>query len=306
MPRPSWLRILLGVCVLGAFGLGAALWVTRPEPLAANKLPADHVDDVENGRELFLVGGCLSCHGPDPAQNPQADTALPSGGKPLPTPVGTFFPPNLTPDPETGIGDWSPETFANAMLRGVSANSEHLFPAFPYTSYQHMTVEDVLDLRAYLMSLPAVRQAPRGDSVPLSAIARPFIGLWNLLALDGKNFEPDPTRPASWNRGAYLVEAPGHCGECHTPRDIFLVPERSRYLEGGPHPSEAGKVPSLRGLVGGRAYATSEDLYDAFKYGEMFGYDGLSSGGMGQVQANLATIDDSDLRAIVDYLASLK
>ena len=297
-------RAAATLAVLAA--LGAALfWVlTRPEPLTASAIPPHRPDRV-NGETLFHAGSCLFCHKAADG-TAGAERGLPSGGAPFRTPVGTFYPGNLTPDPETGIGRWSEVEFVNAVMRGISPDGRHYFPAFPYPSYRAMRIEDVLDLRAYLMGLPAVRSAHREPSVPLAALARRGVGLWKRIALGAPAYVPDPGRVASWRRGAYLVHAPGHCGECHTPRNLLMVPDEGRYLAGGPHPAGEGKVPSLRGLVARKRYKNAADLALALQYGETYGYDKLSSGGMGAIQSNLARLPESDLRAIAEYLASLE
>jgi mono/diheme cytochrome c family protein len=220
--------------------------------------------------------------------------------------VGVFYPGNLTPDEETGLGAWSDVEFVNAMTRGIAPDGTHYFPAFPYDSYEAMTVEDVLDLHAYLMGLPAVPSPHRPPEIPAAPLARRGVGLWKRLALDGRTFQPDPGRSESWNRGDYLVNGPGHCGECHTPRNWLMVPDESRYLAGGPHPAGEGSVPSLRALVARGRYKDAGDLALALQFGETFGYDKLSSGGMADIQMNLAKLPESDVQAIAEYLVGLE
>jgi mono/diheme cytochrome c family protein len=262
-----------------------------------------HTPDPVNGETMFYAGGCIGCHKPGPGTE---DPGLPSGGTGFRTPVGTFYPGNLTPDPETGIGRWTVAQFLDAMTEGVSPDRCHYFPAFPYTSYRNMRVEDLLDLHSYLMSLPPVRSPQRDPDVPMLGLARRTIGLWKRVALRGTGFRLDPERSAAWNRGAYLVRGPGHCGECHTPRNALMVPEADHRLEGGPHPDGEGQVPSLRDLVGRGRYKDAADLTLALRFGETLGYDKLSSGGMAQVQMNLARLPEDDVRAISDYLLSLR
>ncbi len=191
------------------------------------------------------------------------------------------------------------------MTEGVSPDHRHYFPAFPYTSYRNMLLEDLLDLRAYLMSLPPVRSPRRDAGVPMTWLARRMVGLWKRLSLRGRSSLPDPDRSAAWNRGAYLVQGPGHCGECHTPRNALMVLDDSRALEGGPHPRGEGEVPSLRGLLERGRYTDAADLALALQFGETLGYERLSSGGMAEVQMNLARLTEDDLRAISEYLLSL-
>lgn len=281
------------------------LWfLSAPRPLGPDAIP-QHQADAANGALMFNIGGCLNCHKPDPA-NASADASLPSGGAPLKTPIGTLFPPNLTPDPETGIGTWSELDFVNALERGLSPSGDHAVPAFPYTSYALMRTEDVLDIRAYLMSLKPVKAEDKPDDIPLPFFLRRGVGLWNYLGLPAAKWQPDPRQTASWNRGAYLVNGPGHCAQCHTPRTVFMTLDETRAFAGGPHPEGDGNVPSLRGLIERGRYKDAKDLVSAMQFGETFGYDKLSSGGMGAVQTNLSKLPEADVQAIAEYLVSLK
>jgi mono/diheme cytochrome c family protein len=300
--KPRWL--FAAVALMGAIGGVAFLLLSQAKPLTESDLPA-HAADLERGRMLYTIGGCISCHRP-PADDTAREAGLPSGGKPLATPLGALYPPNITPDPVTGIGRWSKLDFVNAVHRGISPNGTHYIPAFPYTSYHRMPLTDVLDLQAFAASLPGVNAPDRDNQLPLMGVLRRGVGLWKRLAMPASTFTPDPARSESWNLGAYLVNAPGHCGECHTPRHIFLIPDEQRHLAGGPHPEGKGRVPSLRNLIGRGRYADAEELTSAMLFGEMLGFDRLSSGGMGDVQANLAKLPEDHVRAIAEYLVSLK
>jgi mono/diheme cytochrome c family protein len=286
--------------------LGAVvLWfLSAPRPLGPEALP-EHQANVENGKLLYTIGGCINCHKPDPA-NATADAALPSGGAPLKTPIGIFYPPNLTPDAQTGIGKASEIDFVNALQRGISRSGVHDIPAFPYTSYAAMRTEDVLDIRSYLMTLTPVKSETRPAGIPLAFFLRRGIGLWKHIGFSDAKWQPDASQTASWNRGSYLVNGPGHCGECRTPRNIFMVRDDARAFAGAPHPEGEGRVPSLRGLVERKRYKDPKDLVSAMQFGEMLGYDKLSSGGMGAVQSNLSKLPEADVQAIAEYLISLK
>jgi mono/diheme cytochrome c family protein len=300
--RLRW-TIAAGV-LLCLFGGGVFFVLTEPAPLVSSDLPS-HTADVERGKLLYTIGGCISCHKP-PAEAKVENPTLPSGGKPLATPVGTLYPPNITPDPQTGIGKWSALDFINAVHLGISPQGRHYIPAFPYASYHRMPLQDVIDLQAYVSALPAVKSTQTAPATSLPSFVRRGIGLWKKLALSDVPFAPDAAQSPSWNLGAYLVNAPGHCGECHTPRNIFMVPDERRHLAGAPHPEGKDKVPSLRNLVGRGRYTDVDDLTSAMRFGEMMGYDRLSSGGMGDVQANLAKLPEDHVRAIAEYLVSLK
>jgi len=288
-------------CVLAvaAFAFG---WLSRPDPLPASAIPA-HAADRANGEVVFHAGSCFACHKPPEAA---AQASLPSGGSPFKTPIGVFYPQNLTPDPETGLGRWSEADFVNAMTRGLAPDGRHYFPAFPYMAYRAVRTADLLDLRAYLMSLPAVKAVAPRHTLPLVGIARRGVGVWKRLAFARAPFAPADGGSDSWQRGAYLVNAPGHCGECHTPKNLLMLEDLGRHMAGGPHPGGEGKVPSLRGLVERKKYKDAADLVLALQNGEELGYEDLSSGGMGQIQSNLAKLPEADVRAIADYLVSLK
>ena len=299
MSRGKRIAAALGAIALVAVAVFFLL--SRPVPVAV-EVPAAHAADPANGKILFVAGGCLGCHRSD---DEAVDEGLPAGGAPFPTPVGTFYPQNLTPDPETGIGSWTDVDFVTAMTRGLSPDGQHFFPAFPYTSYRRMPVEDLLDLRAYLRGLDPVHSPARPPEVPLPWLARRGVGVWKRFGLEQGAFKPDPSRGDSWNRGAYLVNGPGHCGECHTPRNLLMVTDENRHLQGGPHPRGEGHVPDLNALIARGRYTDAADLALALTYGETFGYDKLSSGGMAGIQMNLARLPEADVRAIAEYLVSL-
>ncbi len=298
-------KALVSVVLLALLVGGAFLLLSRPVLLAEAALP-DHQADSARGKLLYTIGGCLSCHKP-PTEAAGFDAELPSGGRPLVTPVGTFYPPNLTPDEETGIGGWRDIDFVNAVSRGISPGGQHYFPALPYVSYSRMPIGDILDIKAYLATMPAVKSSARTANLPAERLLRRGVGLWKHLAFTDAPLGKNPAMSASWNRGEYLVNGPGHCGECHTPRTIFMTSDNDRYMAGGPHP-EGGKdkVPSLRDLVGRGRYADAAELVSAMRFGEMLGFDKMSSGGMGQVQSNLAKLPEEDVKAIAEYLVSLK
>ncbi len=296
-------KALAILVVLGLLLVGAALWLTAPE--TADPTVEAESGDPEQGRVFYLAGGCLGCHKPA-ADAEGSDPGLPSGGHPLPSPVGTFHAPNITPHEDSGIGAWSFSDFVTAMREGTSPGGNHYFPAFPYASYRTMSEQDLAHLYAYLMTLEPVDAPSRGHDIVASGLLRPFLGIWKAMALGERGFTPDTSRSESWNRGAYLVKGPGHCGECHTPRSLFFVMDQERYLQGGPHPEGKGSVPNLIGLIPRGEYDSAASLKEAFEYGEMFGYGDMSSGGMGEVQGNLSRLPSEELDAIVEYLASLE
>ena len=287
------------LAAISLLGLGFFWTLSAERPLGPSAIPK-HAINLENGKLFYHLGGCISCHASP------TNAEVPSGGKPLKTPVGILYPPNLTPDKETGLGAWDELAFVNAMQRGLHPRGGHLIPAFPYTSYAKMKVEDVLDVKAYLNTLPAVSNNVPDHQVIGLPIVRRGLGAWKWIGLDEAPFVADPKQTESWNRGAYLVNGPGHCQECHTPRNIFMALKASAAFEGGPHPEGKGKVPSLHSLVERGRYKDQADLVSAFQNGEMLGYEHMSSGGMGEVQSNLSKLPEAELKAIAEYLLSLK
>jgi len=295
-------RIRIWHLALGVFGvLALSVWLAYARlsaPLPESAVPDGYKPDLNNGRNMYFAGGCISCHrgiGPN--------VELPAGGRKLKIPGGELLVPNITPDKETGIGNWRPIDFLNAMRKGMAPGGVHLIPAFPYTSYAWMKTKDILDLFAYLKTLKPVRNETPLESRPLDRFALAF---WKWMALPRRPFRPVPNKSAEWNRGAYLVVGPGHCGECHTPRNAIFLLDKRRWLAGAPHLSEKGQVPSLRGLQKRGRYKDVNDLFMALKYGEAMGYEDLSSGGMGEVQSNISKLPDADIRAIATYLMSLE
>ena len=280
-------------------GLGFFWTLSAERPLSFAAIPK-HAINIENGKLIYTVGGCISCH----ASRTNAD--VPSGGKPLKTPIGVLYPPNLTPDKDTGLGSWDELAFVNAMQRGLKRGGGHLIPAFPYTSYAKMKIEDVLDVKAYLDTLPPIKNAVPAHEVFGLSVVRRGLGAWKWIGLDEAPFVADPKQTESWNRGAYLANGPGHCQECHTPRNLFMALNTSAAFVGGPHPEGKGKVPSLRSLVERGKFKDVADLVSAFQNGEVMGYEHMSGGGMGEVQTNLSKLPEAELKAMAEYLLSLK
>lgn len=194
---------------------------------------------VERGEYLVHAGGCISCHTED------ADDAVPlAGGRALESPYGTFYSPNITPDLDTGIGNWTDEDFLDAMWHGVNPEGDHYYPAFPFTSYTGILRDDVLAIKAYLFSLPPVRKQNRKHDLSMM-MSRFTAGIWHSRYFEAGRFEPEPDKSGVWNRGAYLVRHLGHCGECHTPRGKFGVLKRDKALTGNPDGPGGESVPGI-------------------------------------------------------------
>ncbi|UGV25916.1 c-type cytochrome [Rhodopseudomonas boonkerdii] len=295
------LRVLKRFLILFAFffavGLGAYWWLTIPATVAASTLPA-HTPDVANGKLVFNAGGCASCH----ATPKQDDKLRLGGGLPLTSPFGTFYAPNISPDPTAGIGRWSDADFVTALLKGTSPKGEHYFPAFPYTSYQKMTSGDARDLFAYIKTLPQVAGKAPDHDVGFPFDLRRNLGVWKWLFLDGKPFVADSSKSPQWNRGAYLVNALGHCAECHSPRNVLGGLEEKQRFAGGPNPEGQGWVPNItqRGLKDW----SEKDIAYFLKTGETPEGD-TAGGSMAPVIRNTTQLDDDDRAAMAIYLKSL-
>jgi len=289
------------VLIAAVAGLGALCagfwWVTIPAVVPAGALPA-YQPNVDNGRTVFNAGGCASCH----AVPGQPDRLKLGGGLAIPSPFGTFYAPNISPDRADGIGAWSEADFVTAVLKGTSPRGEHYFPAFPYPSYQHAALGDVRDLFAFLKTLPPVAGRVRGHDVGFPFNIRRDLGGWKLLFLDGKPFTPDPARSAEWNRGAYLVNALGHCAECHSPRNALGGIVAAQRFAGGPNPEGEGWVPNITRK--GIGDWSEKDIAYFLETGTT--PDGDSVGGaMTRVIRNMAELGDADRIAIAVYLKSL-
>jgi len=289
-------RILLALLIAGAVGVAAYGWLTAPPQRWSAS--AAYTPNAANGEIIFNAGGCSSCH----AVPNQPDRLKLGGGVAIASPFGTFYAPNISPDPDDGIGRWSEADFVNAVRKGISPDGTHYFPAFPYTSYAHATVPDVRDLFAFLKTLPPVKGKVRDHDVPFPFNIRRNVGIWKLLFFDDRLIVPDQSRPPSWNRGAYLVNSFGHCAECHTPRDFLGGIIASQRFAGGPNPEGEGWVPNI----------TQKGIGDWSK-ADVDGFlengvtpDGDSAGGsMVRVIKNTSQLKPADRDAIAEYVKSL-
>src|SRR5262245_5746319 len=290
-------RALIGLIVLAAIGLGVFWWLTIPAGVAAASLPA-HQPDVANGQAMFNAGGCSSCH----AVPNQPDRLKLGGGLALPSPFGTFYAPNISPDPNDGIGRWSEADFITALLKGTSPSGAHYYPAFPYASYQHVRPADVRDLFAYLKTLTPVPGRVRDHDLPFPFNIRRTVGIWKLLFLDGKPFVPDAAHSDAWNRGAYIVNGFGHCAECHSPRNFLGGIIAAQRFAGGPNPEGEGWVPNI--TQKSLADWSVKDFADFLKTGELPQGD-AAGGAMARVIKNVSQLSPEGHRAMAEYLKSL-
>jgi mono/diheme cytochrome c family protein len=257
-------------------------------------------EEASQGAYLANAAGCEDCH-TDRGRGGQPY----AGGRALATPFGTFYSPNITPDPETGIGRWSDEQFLRALRDGVRPDGANYFPVFPYPSFTKIADADARAIKAYLFSLLAVRQANRAHDISFPISWRFLQNGWKLLFFSPSPFRPAPERSETHNRGAYLVTALAHCGECHTPRNWFGAMEPDRFLAGNPDGPDGKSVPNITpDPETGIGNWSEEDITTLLKTGQTPEFD-FVGGAMGEVVRNTSRLDDSDRRAIAVYLKSL-
>jgi nicotinate dehydrogenase subunit B len=279
----------IGVAGAGLVGLHAAIPPATP--------PGPDVFSaglIERGRLLAAAGDCAVCHTAPGGR-------INAGGHALATPFGTVYAPNLTPDVETGIGAYSYAAFERAMRHGIGRDGRNLYPAFPYTSYTQMTDDDLLALYAYLMAqTPVVARSPE-TRLAFPFNLRPLMAGWNLLFHRPGAYVPDPARTAQWNRGNYLVNAVGHCGACHTPRNAVGAERRSAYLAGAM--VDGWQAPALGSLSQAPVPWTEKALFDYLRAGHS-PWHGVAAGPMAPVVVQLASLPDSDIAAMAHYIAA--
>jgi mono/diheme cytochrome c family protein len=284
-----------GILIAGGVAAFAVAW--RPA-IAAIDPPAPQSFDaalVKRGRDLASIGNCNDCH------TVRGGKAF-AGGLPVPTPFGTIYSSNITPDAETGIGRWSEAAFRRAMRSGVNRDGQHLYPTFPYDHFTNVTDEDDQALYAYLMTREAVHAPARENQLSFPLDQRFVVAGWKLLFLRRGTYQPDPAKSAEWNRGAYLVEGLAHCGACHTPRNALGAERPSASFAGGD-------------VDNWHAYAINAqspapvpwdvDALTAYLRDGWHPDHGVARGPMAEVVSNLSSVSESDVRAIATYMASV-
>ena len=289
------LVVLVAACAV--LGVAAFWFLTIPQTVPAAAL-GSHKPDLANGRTMFQIGGCASCH----AVPKQEDRTRLGGGLALNSPFGTFYVPNISADPKDGIGGWNEAQFVTALTKGTSPEGEHYYPAFPYTSYQRMTFDDLRDLFAFLKTLPPVTDSVRDHDLPFPFNIRRLLGGWKLLFLDGAPFKPDPAQSAQWNRGAYLVNGPGHCAECHSPRNALGGIENGVRFTGGPAPDGQGGVPNITQFK--LKDWSVDDIVETLDTGVTPDADRVG-GSMVDVVRNTSQLSKADREAMAVYIKSL-
>jgi mono/diheme cytochrome c family protein len=296
--RTSAAVVLAGLLLVVAW----IVWPARTDVSLPPGVSSASSGMIERGAYMVRVAGCVACH-TDRVRGGERF----AGGRPLETPFGTFHSPNITPDVETGIGKWSDEDFVRAVMLGEGVNGEHLYPVFPYTSYARMRVEDVLAIKAYLFSLEPVRATTPANDVGFPFEWRSLLKAWKLLYLDTSSLsETVVARSAAWVRGRYLVEGPGHCGECHTPRGFLGATHVGRKLEGERHGPDGWSVPAL---VGPRATEFAQwsqaELETYLETGDTPDFDAAQGPMKEVIQEGTRFLTPEDRRAMAIFLKSL-
>ncbi|WP_426419724.1 c-type cytochrome [Bradyrhizobium genosp. A] len=290
--------VLLALLAIGAIGGTAALlyaWEAPIPPVDSRSARTPDPAEARRGASLALLGDCATCH-TAPGGVPYA------GGLAMPTPFGTIYSTNITPDPDTGIGRWSEQAFVRALRAGVDREGRHLYPAFPYDHFTHVSDDDAKALYAFFMSIDPVRASAPPNELPFPLDVRLTLAGWKLLFLHRARFVADPSKDQKWNRGKYLVDGLGHCGACHSPRNLLGAEETSASFEGG----EA---------EGWRAYALGRSSQSPVPWDEAalteylargsHPQHGTAQGPMANVVDNLSLVDPADVSAMAYYLASL-
>ncbi len=287
------MRLVSAFVIVVALAGGAGWYLSSPDILPAATLDGLTGDAVA-GAPVFAAAGCASCHtAPEAAAS---DMPVLAGGKRFASPFGTFVAPNISPSP-AGIGDWSDAQIITAVMRGVSPEGAHYYPAFPYDAYAKANPQDIADLVAHLRSLPADATPSQPHEVGFPFNIRRAVGLWKLLYRSNDFVVTGELTPQQ-ARGRYLAEALGHCGECHTPRGRLGGLDRSRWLAGAPNPSGEGRIPDI---TPGRLQWTEAGIAEYLKSGFTPDFD-TAGGEMAEVVRNTARLTDADRAAIAAYL----
>src|SRR5260370_33742611 len=291
--------IIGGVIVALAIGGAGAAFVLAWRPAIAAidpPAPQSFPDDlIQRGRELAAIGNCNDCHTVRGGKNF-------AGGLPVPTPFGTIFSSNITPDADTGIGRWSEAAFARAMRSGVDREGRHLYPTFPYDHFTNVSDEDDRALYAYLMTREAVHAPARENQLAFPLNQRAVVAGWKLLFLHRGTYQPNPAKSAEWNRGAYLVEGLAHCGACHTPRNALGAERASASFAGGA--VDNWQAYALNAQSPSPVPWDAEALFAYLRDGSHPAH-GTARRPMAQVVSNLSQVSSNDVHAIATYMADV-
>jgi mono/diheme cytochrome c family protein len=289
--RMRWLLLVILLVIIA----GAILaWHPAIEPIQPPARESFNASLVQRGARLSAIGNCATCH--------TANEASPySGGLALATPFGTIYSTNITPDAKTGIGAWPEQAFRRAMREGISRDGHHLYPAFPYDHYTHVTDDEIKALYAFMMTRDPIEAPAHPNDLKFPFGFRPLLAGWNLLYLDKSPFRPDPAQSVEWNRGAYLVQSLGHCGACHSPRNALGAEDKRQYLGGGE--AEGWYVPALNARSPSPLPWTVEQLTAYLRTGLARDH-AIAGGPMQGVVDSLSNADQKDVQATAVYIKS--
>jgi mono/diheme cytochrome c family protein len=292
-------RLALLFIALALAGFAVFWFVTAPSRIVqAGDKAFEAPGDAALGKIVFFAGGCASCH----ATPNQPDRLRLGGGLEMKSPFGSFYAPNISPHTRDGIGSWTNADMANALMRGVSPGGAHYYPAFPYTSYAGMKLDDARHLMAYIRTLAPVEGRVRDHDLGFPFNIRRTLGGWKFLFFKPAPITDDPARSASWNRGRYLTEALAHCAECHSPRNALGALDDTKRYAGGPEAHGSGWVPNItpRALKDW----TRGEWVQLLQMGLTAEGDSVG-GSMGSVVKNIAELPKEDAAAMAEYLMSL-
>ncbi len=295
MNRKSLIKPVL---IAGLVGFGAFWLLTLPKTIDPSKVD-QLTGSAEKGALVFAAAGCSSCHSAK-----DGDPLILSGGRAFPSDFGTFYAPNISPNAENGLGNWTLAEFATALKKGVSPKRKHYYPAFPYTTYQNMELTDIADLFAYLKTLPAASNPSIAHDVAFPFSIRRGLGLWKRIFMPNGFHMPDTGLNATEKRGRYLVEAMGHCTECHTPRNFLGGLMQDRWLAGGPNSDGKGRIPNITPHADGIGGWEEIDVVTYLNSGFTPEYDS-AGGAMVEVIENMKHLPESDLKAIAAHLRNV-
>lgn len=286
----------IAYAVVGLALIGFAGFILLTAPRAASMAGFDGISgDAAKGEQVFWAAGCASCH-TAPQAGPEAALVL-AGGQSFPSDFGTFIAPNISPDPEAGIGGWTLAEFAGAIQHGVSPAGSHYFPALPYNAYNKMLPQDVADLKSFMDGLPKSQTPSQPHQIGFPFNIRRTLGLWKLMFVNtGWTITGDLTE--AQQRGRYIAEALAHCAECHTPRNALGGLDRARWLAGAPDPSGKGTIPNI---TPAKLTWTEAEIVDYLTTGFTPEFDSVG-GHMAHVVENMARLPESDRQAIAAYL----
>lgn len=294
MYRLTLPRLAVALGGLALVGLAGFILLTAPR---AGSVAAVQglTGDAAQGEAVFWAAGCASCHTAAGASG--ADMLVLAGGQAFPSDFGTFIAPNISPDPQAGIGGWTVEAFARAIQDGVSPDGRHYFPALPYNAYNKMQPQDVVNLKAFMDGLPASSTASQPHQVGFPFNIRRTLGLWKLMFVS-RDWVITGDLTEAQHRGRYIAEALAHCGECHTPRNALGGLDRSRWLAGAPNPSGKGNIPNI---TPGKLTWSESEIVEYLTSGFTPEFDSVG-GHMAHVVENMARLPESDRQAVAAYL----